>query len=140
MKAFVAVLAGATVVAAIGAITALGGAPAQANQNAVVRVKLGEFGITSQPRAVSAGKVTFSALNIGEVEHELVIIRSSKSALPVKKFKAVEPEAGVIGEIEDVEPGKRGKLTATLSAGKYLLICNIVGHYQLGMRTMLTVR
>jgi hypothetical protein len=49
-------------------------------------------------------------------------------------------QEGVIGEIEDIEPGKRGKLTVTLSAVKYVRICNIVGHYQLGMRRALTVR
>lgn len=140
MKAFVVAVAAATVLAAIAAITAFAGAPARAGQSAVVRVKLSEFGVAAQPKTVRAGKVTFSALNNGEVVHELVVVRQTKGQLVVKKFKAVEPKNGVAGEIEDIEPNKTGRLTLTLPAGRYLLICNIVGHYQLGMREALVVR
>jgi uncharacterized cupredoxin-like copper-binding protein len=31
-------------------------------------------------------------------------------------------------------------LTADLAAGKYVVICNVAGHYQLGMRIALTVQ
>jgi uncharacterized cupredoxin-like copper-binding protein len=52
--------------------------------------------------------------------------------LPVVKFKADE-EGLVIGEIEEFAPGKTGRITLNLKRGRYLLICNVVGHYMLGM-------
>lgn len=96
-------------------------------------VTLKEMKIIPTRTSVPSGPVTFVARNSGTVEHELVVIRADRR-LTVRNFKAVEPEeAFVLGEVEDVAPGTTKRLTLTLKPGKYLLICNIVGHYQLGM-------
>jgi len=37
-------------------------------------------------------------------------------------------------------PGKTRRLALGLKPGKYVLICNVPGHYQAGMRVGFTVR
>jgi uncharacterized cupredoxin-like copper-binding protein len=44
-----------------------------------------------------------------------------------------------LGEISELKPGARGKLTLNLKAGTYLLLCNQPGHYKAGMSTKLVV-
>ena len=55
----------------------------------------------------------------------------------ISNFKA--SEKGWIGEIDGVKPGATRETTMTLKPGRYEVICNFPGHYQLGMRSMLTV-
>ena len=104
-----------------------------------VGVTLKEMTIAVSTQSVAPGKVTFVIQNRGTIEHEFVVLRGVTS-LPVKGFKAVEPEANAVDEVEGIEPGKTGRLTVTLTKGKYLLLCNQPGHYQLGMYTTLVVR
>ena len=48
-------------------------------------------------------------------------------------------EAKSVGEIGNIGKGKTKSKTFTLKAGKYVLVCNIAKHYQLGMRAPFTV-
>ncbi len=89
------------------------------------------------PLKVAAGKVTFKMRNEGTVEHELVVFKGA-GPLVIKNFKGVEAGRW-LGEVSETAPGKAGTLTLTLKAGKYLLACNIPGHYQLGMHRVLIV-
>ena len=50
-----------------------------------------------------------------------------------------EDKAGDKGEVSELDPGKSGSLTVDLKAGKYLLICNVPGHYGAGMWAEFTV-
>lgn len=119
---------------AVSAIALAG--QADSTGQAKVQVVLKEMAI-SAPGTAHAGSVTFVARNGGTVEHELVVVRGA-GPLQVAHFKA--EEAGRwIGEVEDVAPGKSKTVTLTLAPGKYTLICNVVGHYQLGMRRVLRV-
>jgi uncharacterized cupredoxin-like copper-binding protein len=103
-------------------------------------VTLSEFKVSPSPKSVSAGKVTFTAKNTGDMEHELVIIKTSKRAskLPVSANRA--SDKGEVGEIEDVAAGKSKKHSFNLKKGHYVLICNIPGHYKGGMRADFTVK
>ena len=107
-----------------------------------VRVSLDEWSIEPDVSSVRAGKITFIADNIGKAEHELVIVRTdlAPDALPVAGGKADEDAAGEeIGEIEEFPAGETERGTFTLEAGTYVLLCNIAGHYELGMTTAFTV-
>jgi uncharacterized cupredoxin-like copper-binding protein len=64
----------------------------------------------------------------------VVVRRPSSGTLPVARYKADEHGLN-LGEIEGIAPGKSGRITLTLKRGRYLLICNVAGHYQLGMKT-----
>ena len=93
------------------------------------------------PDSVNAGTIRFDAKNDGTQPHELVIVRSDAEpdALPVVTGLVPEEELDIIGEIEEFPAGEERSSTFTLDAGRYLLICNIPTHYQLGMVSVLTV-
>jgi uncharacterized cupredoxin-like copper-binding protein len=87
---------------------------------------------------VAAGQVTFVARNTGSTEHEVVILRRpSSGSLRIVDFQA--DETNRIGEIEGVLPGHVRRATLSLQPGRYLLICKVPGHYQLGMHAALDV-
>jgi uncharacterized cupredoxin-like copper-binding protein len=111
---------------------------ARGSQSATVSVTLKEMKISLSRTHVPAGKVSFVVKNSGTIEHEMVVVRKPRSGkLRVVHFKAAED--GAVGEVEDLEVGKVRKLTLTLQRGRYVLICNLPGHYQLGMRADLVV-
>lgn len=119
-------------VAAIGASVALAAG--------TTSITLSEFKVVAKPASVKAGKVTFAVRNTGKFEHELVVIKTNlpPGKLPLtSKGRAVEK--GVLGEAE-LKPGRSGKLTLTLKAGKYALICNLPGHYKAGQYTGFVVK
>jgi uncharacterized cupredoxin-like copper-binding protein len=102
------------------------------------------MGITLAPDTVPAGEVTFEASNDSkETVHEMLVIPVKDGAWPPVKTaenEINEDTAGALGEVEETEPGKTGSLTLTLAPGKYLLACNIAGHYTNGMWAELTVK
>lgn len=108
-----------------------------------VSVELKEWSVTPVPDRASAGQVSFDATNAGTMPHELVVLATALAPedLPTEQGAVDEDGAGVelIGEIEQFAAGDSTSGTFTLDAGTYVLICNIPGHYQQGMRAALTV-
>jgi hypothetical protein len=116
-------------------------------------VTLQEFSVIPAPKSAPAGQVTFDAKNTGPKDpHELVVIKTdlAPDALPTtSEGKVDENGAGieVIGEIEEFKVGETQSKAFDLTAGSYVLICNVVeeeegkteAHYKLGMRTDFTV-
>jgi uncharacterized cupredoxin-like copper-binding protein len=101
----------------------------------VITAQLGEMFVRPSVTSVPAGKVTFQAKNIGKVTHELMVER-----MPMKFDSPGHPtESAAQGMIEDMDPGRAGKMTLTLKPGKYMLFCNVPGHYAAGQHTVLTV-
>lgn len=117
---------------------ALVGAAACGDSKAeTVDVDLTEWAVSPSMPAVRAGKVTFVAHNRSAgMVHELAILRIDGANKENVK------------EIEDIDPGKSGKVTVTLKPGEYELACVIapgeagstVDHYQQGMRSAFTVQ
>ena len=120
-----------------------GAEAAPSAQAATVQVTLQEYSVMANPSSAPAGGVDFVASNNGSLSHEFVIIRTdlAPSALPVVAGQVDENGAGVqvIDEIEPFAPGTQQMLSANLASGAYVFICNVPGHYQLGMRTGFTV-
>ena len=114
---------------AVGAVGALAAGSQTSAKTAKVVVK--EWTVTPSVKRVPAGSVTFVVTNTGKVGHELVVIKTNKApkALPMKGSQA--SEAGAKGEVE-VKSGQTKRLTLKLKAGKYVLICNLPGHYKAG--------
>src|SRR5262245_28140013 len=121
-------------VAAAAVAVGAGGAASQAPAGAQIQVRLKDVSVLAPSKRVPAGTITFGVRNMGTVEHEMVVIRRDAGILPVHGFRA--SEAGAVDEVEELEPGKSGRLTVQLKPGRYLLVCNIVGHYQLGISTV----
>ena len=113
-------------------------APAAAAKT--VNVRLSDFKVRPSATRAAPGRVTFVVHNVGHMEHELVVIRTSRSAsrLPVHGTQA--SERGDLGEVEDLKGGATKRLTLRLARGHYALICNVAGHYEDGMHADLTVR
>jgi uncharacterized cupredoxin-like copper-binding protein len=99
-----------------------------------VRVTEKEWSVKPVPASAKPGKVTFVLKNAGKLDHELVVVKTklAPAKLPVKGTKA--SEAGRVGKIPPVKPGATKRITLALKAGKYVLFCNIAGHYKSGQR------
>ena len=96
-------------------------------------------------RQVVRGKVTFDVTNVSKsIIHELIVapIKDENAAMPYdeKEFKVLEENSTHLGEVSELDPGKKGALTLDLKAGKYLLYCNVPGHYMDGMWTVIEVK
>ena len=116
--------------------------------NAVVRVTLNEWLLKPSIVSGPAGYVTFEAVNTGDDDHEVVILKTAKAAnaLVVRnetsadKSKVDETASGEnLGEVE-VEASVTQAGTFKLTPGHYVLICNIEGHYKKGMFADFTVK
>ncbi len=138
----VVVLASLVVATSVVASTALATpAPTAAAAAPVttVRTILTDHSILPEKLSVPAGRVKFVTRNTGRLLHELLIIETALGAkdLPVNKKtqRAIDnrAEAVRIGAIRKVKAGKTKRGTFDLTAGHYLLICNIPGHYTGGM-------
>src|SRR5215831_11886381 len=93
---------------------------------------------------VKAGRVTFLVMNESEaLVHELIVLQTDLdvSQLPYdpRKGKVIERQLKSLGEVEELKPGKSGKLTLNLKPGPYLLMYNQPGHWHVGMWTKFTV-
>lgn len=93
---------------------------------------------------IKAGKVEFDVTNEAITEsHEMVLVRlkSPDHTIPVirGKHRIDESKLSTLGEVAGLKAGEHGKLVANLRPGSYELLCNIKGHYESGMHTILTV-
>jgi uncharacterized cupredoxin-like copper-binding protein len=96
-------------------------APAHARHStgSPIKVTATEFKFKLSSTSVAAGSVTFTIVNKGKLAHDFSI-GGKKSAL--------------------IAPGKSGKLTVTLKAGKYPYKCTVPGHAAAGMKGIFVVK
>ena len=115
-----------------------------------VRVTLAEWTLELSVSSVAAGDIYFLVDNLGpEHPHEFVIIRSdlAADALPTIHDGSVPEDAvELVGEIEEFASASSASMVFNLTAGKYVLICNVVetegdleSHYREGMRAVFVV-
>ncbi len=101
------------------------------------------MGITASPATIPAGRVSFTATNSSkDMTHEMIVAALAADAPPlpyVQDKQRVDERTEHLGEVSELAPGKTGTLQLTLSPDKYLLYCNVAGHYALGMWTEITV-
>jgi uncharacterized cupredoxin-like copper-binding protein len=114
--------------------------PAAADASGTVKVSIADFKIKPATSSTSAGKTTFVVKNSDSMEHELVVIKTTRKAGDLPMDGAQASEKGKVGEVEDIGDGQTKKVTLNLKKGHYALICNIPGHYKGGMFADFTVR
>jgi len=110
---------------------------------ATINATLRDDAIQLDNSSVAAGKVSFTVTNSSsKLVHEMVVLQPSmaEDQLPVKaNGKVDEAKLKNKGEVEDIAPGKSKKLTLKLAPGKYVIVCNMPGHYQMGMHAAFSV-
>lgn len=143
------------------------GSTSDADKGTVVKVQLGESGSTYFVRpdraTVDAGKVTFAVTNVGKLYHEFIVYSNADDVAPgdlpinEEENEAALVEEDIVGEApyatppivpSDKKPGDAdhrirpegwgAELTVDLEAGKYILLCNLSGHYQRKQYTAFT--
>lgn len=123
-------------------------APAQPAAGGSLTIGMSDYAFSPNDTTTNAGTVRISAPNRGQLPHELVLLKTNQSpgSLPTLSNGEVDEEGleakGVEspGEIEDVDPGKTKSAALKLTPGKYVMICNLPGHYKQGMYGTLTVK
>ncbi len=97
----------------------------------------------SAPTTLKAGEYTFQVHNDGATDHEFLIAPTPNGRLPLRPDGlTVDEEAFESREPGTLEPGAAGavrELTVTLKPGRYVVFCNMEGHYMAGMHSELVV-
>lgn len=119
---------------------------ASAASATVVNVTEADGTITLDAASSDSGNVEFKIQNTGELTHELVVLKTdlAEDALPLNADGTAVDQSGEgveeIGERESIAAGSDADLALDdLESGKYVLICNVPGHYGLGMHAAFTV-
>jgi len=109
-------------------------------------IKMGDYFFAPANGSAKAGKAVIEAPNEGSVEHELVVFKTNMdpAKLPTESGGGVDEEkldevAEEAGEVPDVEAGETKSGNFALTPGKYVIFCNLPGHYAQGMYGTLTV-
>jgi uncharacterized cupredoxin-like copper-binding protein len=123
-------------------------AQAAVKDTRVVNVKLWDqgstMGITTDRPTITAGKITFEVENDSKsLVHEMLVVKviSFDDTLPYdeRTARVYEDRVPDFGEVSELEPNQSGKLSVNLKPGKYLLVCNMPGHYKMKMYSDLEV-
>jgi uncharacterized cupredoxin-like copper-binding protein len=96
------------------------------------------------PAEVAAGLADLSVHNTGPDSHELIVVREGGSRVPMRADGITVDEDTLkpvtVGTLEPADPGARRHLLVRLKPGRYVLFCNMAGHFRGGMHTDLVVR
>jgi len=104
-----------------------------------------DFKISASQYQLHAGQVDLSVKNDRPDAHELIVVRETDSGLPLRKDgltvdeDTIEREKLELGALEPGQPGGVRHMRVNLTPGRYLLLCNMAGHYLGGMHTELVV-
>jgi uncharacterized cupredoxin-like copper-binding protein len=122
-------------------IAACAGATETIPPDVDLAVTMKDYKVELSVDTVTAGSVKIGVRNAGGMEHSFELI---KTDLPFDKLPttgdAKAREDGLVKQVKSLGVGKVSVVTADLAAGNYVVICNVAGHYQLGMRAALAVR
>jgi uncharacterized cupredoxin-like copper-binding protein len=109
----------------------------------VFDVEVKDFEIEPSLPTVEAGLVTLRVRNQGPTTHEFVLTRSGLPAdelpLAADGLSVDEDRVVPLGELAEVEAGATGLLTLPLTPGRYVVFCNLEGHYLTGMSASIEV-
>jgi len=117
------------------------GPAAEAPSGSQVVAELADYKITVNVPSVKAGTIKIGVRNLGTMEHSFQVLKTDvpQDKLQVDGASAKAKEDGKVGELASIPVGKSAAVTLDLAPGKYVFICNVAGHYGLGMHTGFTV-
>ncbi len=111
-----------------------------------IKVTAKEMAFQLSSTTAPAGTVEFVVKNLGKESHEFVVLKNNLSdkKLPLKSDSLDEDAKGFknMGEIGDnkLKSGATETLRVNLTPGRYLLVCNLPGHFKAGMKAEFTVK
>ena len=132
-------------VAALAGLLAACGGTAGAAKATRVDVTMSDFAIHASRTDVPAGRVVLRVTNDGPSTHEINVDRSPYAAGGIPRQRdgitANEDAHGLhrIDSIEQVDLHQTSDLTVNLRPGRYVLWCNLEGHYLGGMHRVIHV-
>jgi len=134
-----ATAAGSALLLACAAVAGCGKSsprPPAAAAGPVVAVTERDFHIEG-PTRLKAGPVTLRVHNEGPDQHELIVVPTTSGRLPLRADGLTVAEEAIAesepGSLEPGEPGAVRYLHLNLAPGRYILFCNMEGHYMGGM-------
>lgn len=108
-------------------------------------IKMAKMAININPTMVARGNVKFNVTNLaGALVHE-VIVAQVNDENELLSFDAVKNEVDedtiqTLGQVAEIYPNKTASMTLELKPGKYILYCNVAGHFMAGMWTVIEVK
>lgn len=105
-----------------------------------VKLRMSEYRIRLDRGHTFLRLPLFEVRNTGKVAHELVVVETARTAkkLPMANGQVVRHG---FKDVVPLQPGEHRRIIiGNLHAGHYVLICDVPGHYQKGMRRDFTVR
>ncbi|KIG01892.1 hypothetical protein AWB72_01396 [Caballeronia concitans] len=117
--------------------------PLSGRASETIHVRLTDNAIQLDTDTTEAGNVTFEVSNEAKsnTEHEFVVLRTDtdEARLPVRNGQVTESRFRKMGEVEDLDQHSTKRLSLKLVPGRYVLICNRPGHYEMGMHKSFVV-
>jgi len=109
-----------------------------------VPVVLREYRVEVPATTISPGLKTLRISNFGTMPHELLVFRSDldPSAYPMQNgnINEEDPSIAKVSDGDNLAPGTVQTRPIDLSTpGKYLFVCNLPGHFKLGMYAVVMV-
>ena len=106
-----------------------------------VVVEMTDYKVTVNVPSVKAGRIKIGVRNLATMEHSFEVLKTDlpHDKIPTDLASAKAKEDGKVGGIASIPAGKSAAVTIDLTPGNYVLICNVAGHYQLGMHIGFTV-
>jgi uncharacterized cupredoxin-like copper-binding protein len=110
-----------------------------------VAVTLSEFQVRPGATTIAAGKVTLQIANAGMMPHELLVFRSdlAPADYPMHDGDIDETGPGItkVSDGDNLAPGtNQTRVVDFTQTGTYLLVCNLPGHFKMGMYSVITVK
>ena len=108
-------------------------------------MKAAKMGINMNPKSADHGNVKFDVTNLASnLVHEVLISRitDENQLLPFDqgRNKVDTENLQTLGSVSEIDPNKTASITLDLKPGKYLLFCNVAGHYMAGMWAVIEIK
>ncbi len=111
---------------------------------AKVNISLTTYSIAVEKDTVSSGQVTFHVSNDAtDQKHSLDIVQTdlAPDKLPRTADNNVDmSKLTVVASVPEIQPGESKDVTVNLAPGHYVIVCNLPGHYDQGMRAEITAK
>jgi uncharacterized cupredoxin-like copper-binding protein len=112
----------------------------------VLHVDEHDFRISLTHTTLPPGNYVLVDTNLGPSPHELVMWKTADrdDQLPLNNDGRVNEDSPALTNVLDsgssLQPGETRLLATTLAPGRYVLVCNLPGHYRAGMHVTITVQ